>query len=44
MGQQKEIVERYTGVEAVKQSLIKTGKMQGFYVDGKFYEKSDNIT
>ncbi len=44
MGQMKEIVEKYTGVEAVKQSLIKTGKMQGFYVDGKFYDKSDNIS
>jgi hypothetical protein len=44
MGQQKEIVEKYTGVEAVRKSLINTGKMQGFYIDGKFYDKSDNIS
>jgi hypothetical protein len=44
MGQQKEIVEKYTGVEAVRKSLINTGKMQGFYIDGKFYDASDNIS
>lgn len=44
IGNQKQVVKNYTGVEAVKQSLIGSGKMQGFYVDGKFWPASDNIS
>lgn len=43
-GEQKQVVKNYEGVEGVKQSLIGTGKMQGFYVDGKFWPASDNIS